>query len=88
MASKEEAAADGEEGTKKKRAGVSVPEEWPWEEAKKLFDNPDVLPASEVELDWKSPDVDGLVQFLVNEKGFKSVFFSYESKRSSRSRCS
>ncbi|KAH8108680.1 PIN domain-like protein [Phellopilus nigrolimitatus] len=59
----------GEEG-KKKKGGVSVPEEWPWEEAKKVFEKPDVLPADEVELDWKSPDVDGLVQFLVTEKGF------------------
>ncbi|KAI5123452.1 hypothetical protein M0805_008823 [Coniferiporia weirii] len=63
---KEEAAEEG----KKKKGGVSVPEEWPWEEAKKIFEKPDVLPADEVELDWKAPDVDGLVQFLVTEKGF------------------
>ncbi|KAL1722906.1 PIN domain-like protein [Schizophyllum commune] len=54
----------------KARGGVQIPEEWPWEEAKKLFLTPDVIPADEVELEWKSPDVDGLVQFLVNEKGF------------------
>ncbi|KAF9242667.1 PIN domain-like protein [Melanogaster broomeanus] len=54
----------------KKKGGVQVPEEWPWEEAKKLFEKPDVLPASEVELEWKDPDVEGLVQFLVVEKGF------------------
>ncbi|KZV66860.1 PIN domain-like protein [Peniophora sp. CONT] len=67
-----EAAEEDEEGgkKKKKRAGVQVPEEWPWEAAKKLFENPDVLPADEVELDWQAPDVDGLVDFLVREKGF------------------
>ncbi|KAF8443118.1 PIN domain-like protein [Boletus edulis BED1] len=54
----------------KKKGGIQVPEEWPWEEAKKLFEKPDVLPASEVELEWKDPDVEGLVQFLVVEKGF------------------
>ncbi|TRM60548.1 PIN domain-like protein [Schizophyllum amplum] len=54
----------------KGRGGVTIPEDWPWEEAKKLFLTPDVIPADDVELDWKSPDVDGLVQFLVNEKGF------------------
>ncbi|KAL1744526.1 PIN domain-like protein [Schizophyllum fasciatum] len=54
----------------KPRGGVQIPGEWPWEEAKKLFLKPDVIPADDVELEWKSPDVDGLVQFLVNEKGF------------------
>ncbi|KAI0074139.1 PIN domain-like protein [Panus rudis PR-1116 ss-1] len=66
-AAKEEAA--GEDG-KKKKGGISVPEEWPWEEAKKLFATPDVTPADQVEIEWKNPDVDGLVQFLVTEKGF------------------
>ncbi|OAX41669.1 PIN domain-like protein [Rhizopogon vinicolor AM-OR11-026] len=70
QAEKEEKAADAEDGAKKKKGGIQVPEEWPWEEAKKLFEHPDVLPASEVELEWKNPDVDGLVQFLVTEKGF------------------
>ena len=92
-AKEESAAAEAEEGdgggegsgeeaapkapTKKKRGGVVVPEYWPWEEAKKIFEKPDVLPANEVELEWKAPDVDGLVQFLVNEKGFKCVVFSF-----------
>ncbi|KAJ8591926.1 PIN domain-like protein [Rhizopogon salebrosus TDB-379] len=70
QAEKEEKVADAEDGAKKKKGGIQVPEEWPWEEAKKLFEQPDVLPASEVELEWKNPDVDGLVQFLVTEKGF------------------
>ncbi|PSR70456.1 hypothetical protein PHLCEN_2v13607 [Hermanssonia centrifuga] len=66
-AAKEEAGEDG----KKKRGGVSVPEEWPWEQAKKVFEKPDVTPADQIELDWKSPDVEGLVEFLVKDKGFK-----------------
>ncbi|OJA15822.1 hypothetical protein AZE42_04031 [Rhizopogon vesiculosus] len=70
QAEKEEKAADTEDGAKKKKGGIQVPEEWPWEEAKKLFEHPDILPASEVELEWKNPDVNGLVQFLVTEKGF------------------
>ncbi|KAH7885537.1 PIN domain-like protein [Phlebopus sp. FC_14] len=90
QAEKEEKAADAEDGTKKRKGGIQVPEEWPWEEAKKIFEKPDVLPASEVEvclllhftgsrvgilnghpqLEWKDPDVEGLVQFLVTEKGF------------------
>lgn len=54
----------------KGKGGVMIPEEWPWEEAKKIFMEPEVLPADEVELEWKNPDVDGLLQFLVTEKGF------------------
>ncbi|KAK7677732.1 Flap endonuclease 1-A [Cerrena zonata] len=66
-AAKEEAA--GDDG-KKKKGGIQIPEEWPWEQAKKVFETPDVTPADQIELDWKNPDVDGLVQFLVTEKGF------------------
>ncbi|KAF8349580.1 flap endonuclease 1 [Amanita rubescens] len=54
----------------KAKGGVQIPEHWPWEEAKKLFEKPDVLPADQVELEWKNPDVEGLVEFLVKQKGF------------------
>ncbi|KAJ7219904.1 flap endonuclease 1 [Mycena pura] len=74
-------------GKGKGKGGIVVPEEWPWEEAKKLFEHPDVIPADELEvwfetvlhreysiddiqLEWTNPDVEGLVQFLVVEKGF------------------
>ncbi|KAK0465155.1 flap endonuclease 1 [Desarmillaria tabescens] len=57
-------------GKGKGKGGIAVPEEWPWEEAKKVFEKPDVTPADEIELEWKNPDIDGLVQFLVTEKGF------------------
>lgn len=50
QAEKEEKAVDAEEGGKKKKGGIQVPEEWSWQEAKKLFEKPDVLPASEVEV--------------------------------------
>jgi len=30
--------------------GIRIPEDWPWEQAKKLFENPDVIPAEEVEV--------------------------------------
>ena len=46
VAAKDETAEDG----KKKKGGISIPEEWPWEEAKKIFEKPDVKPAEEVEV--------------------------------------
>ncbi|KAH9999631.1 PIN domain-like protein [Russula compacta] len=69
QAEKEEAAADKEDG-KKRKGGVQVPAEWPWEEAKKIFEQPDVTPSDQIELEWAPPDVEGLVDFLVKEKGF------------------
>lgn len=29
--------------------------------------------ADALQIEWKNPDIDGLVQFLVTEKGFKCV---------------
>ena len=34
----------------KGKGGVMMPDEWPWEDAKKIFEKPDVLPADEVEV--------------------------------------
>ena len=47
-----------------------LPDPWPYKEARRLFQTPEVTPGSE--LDVKIPDVDeeGLVQFMVDEKGF------------------
>ncbi|KAF2402255.1 flap endonuclease 1 [Trichodelitschia bisporula] len=49
-----------------------IPDDWPYEDARQLFVAPDVRPASDPECDikWEQPDVDGLVKFLVQEKGF------------------
>ncbi len=49
QAEKEEAAAEKEDG-KKKKGGVQVPAEWPWEEAKKVFEQPDVTPSDQIEV--------------------------------------
>ncbi|THU81728.1 PIN domain-like protein [Dendrothele bispora CBS 962.96] len=57
-------------GKGKLKGGVQMPEDWPWEDAKRLFEHPDVVPADDLELEWKSPDIEGLVDFLVREKGF------------------
>ncbi|ORY26869.1 PIN domain-like protein [Naematelia encephala] len=51
-------------------AGMQIPEHWPWEEAKQVFLHPDVVKGDDLELEWKTPDVDGLVEFLCRDKGF------------------
>lgn len=50
----------------------TVPEDWPYQEARLLFLEPDVRPAEDPECDfkWEAPDVEGLVKFLVEEKHF------------------
>lgn len=49
-----------------------IPEDWPYQDARLLFLEPDVRSADDPECDfkWEAPDVEGLVQFLVHEKGF------------------
>jgi flap endonuclease-1 len=49
-----------------------IPEDWPYADARELFFNPDVRPADHPDCDfkWEAPDIEGLVQFLVTEKGF------------------
>jgi flap endonuclease-1 len=50
----------------------TIPDDWPYKDARELFLNPDVRQADHPECDfkWEAPDVEGLVQFLVTEKGF------------------
>lgn len=50
----------------------TIPEDWPFEDARDLFFSPDVRQADDPECDfkWDKPDLDGLVKFLVTEKGF------------------
>ena len=51
----------------------TVPEDWPYQEARLLFLEPDVLPVTAPECEaikWDAPDMDGLIKFLVEEKGF------------------
>ncbi|KAF3992127.1 hypothetical protein FT663_01262 [Candidozyma haemuli var. vulneris] len=50
-----------------------IPENWPWAEAKELFMNPEITKtasADEVDVKWEEPNVDGLVEFMVQQKGF------------------
>ncbi|TPX08150.1 uncharacterized protein E0L32_010217 [Thyridium curvatum] len=50
----------------------TIPDDWPYEDARDLFFTPDVRQADDPECDfkWEKPDIEGLVQFLAIEKGF------------------
>ena len=66
----------------------TIPDEFhdQFDQARKLFKNPHVTPADEIELKWKEPDEEGLMQFLVKEKGFeeKKVHNVFERIKKSR----
>jgi len=47
-----------------------VPENWAFAQARELFVNPDVTDPNEIELEWKEPDEEGIIQYMCNEKGF------------------
>ena len=47
-----------------------VPENWLYEGASQLFKEPEVKPASEIELKWEKPDEEGLVKFMAEQNGF------------------
>ncbi|EAT89482.2 hypothetical protein SNOG_02751 [Parastagonospora nodorum SN15] len=51
---------------------LTLPEDWPFADARQLFLEPDVCPADAPECDfkWEAPDIEGLVKFLVEEKHF------------------
>lgn len=50
----------------------TIPEDWPYKDARALFLEPDVRSADapECNFEWKEADIQGLVDFLVAEKGF------------------
>lgn len=57
------------------RAGelkYTMPADYPHEDARELFLHPNTRAADEPECDfkWEKPDLEGLVKFLVEEKGF------------------
>ncbi|KAF2993134.1 Elongation of fatty acids protein 2 [Curvularia kusanoi] len=56
----------------KKSTKLTIPDDWPFADARTLFLEPDVKPADAPECDfkWEAPDVEGLVKFLVEEKHF------------------
>jgi flap endonuclease-1 len=50
----------------------TIPDDWPYQDARALFFQPDVAQADDPMCDfkWEAPDLDGLIKFLVEEKGF------------------
>ncbi|KAI1139216.1 DNA-repair protein rad2 [Hypoxylon sp. FL0543] len=56
----------------KQDSKYTLPEDWPFEDARALFFEPDVRQADDPLCDfkWEKPDIEGLVKFLAIDKGF------------------
>ena len=48
----------------------TLPEPFPFEEARALFNQPEVVDPETTELKWNEPDVEGLRKYLIDEKQF------------------
>lgn len=48
----------------------TVPEDWMYKEARRLFQEPEVTDPEELELKWSEPDEEGLIDYMVNQKNF------------------
>ncbi|CAH2097533.1 unnamed protein product [Euphydryas editha] len=46
------------------------PENWAYEDARRLFLNPEISDEKDIELKWSDPDEEGLVKFLCGDKQF------------------
>lgn len=47
-----------------------IPENWQYKAVRRLFLEPEVADCSDLELTWKEPDEEGLVEFLAKDKNF------------------
>eukprot|EP00127_Corallochytrium_limacisporum_P002659 Clim_evm95s134 gene=Clim_evmTU95s134 len=47
-----------------------IPEDYPYDEARRLFKEPEVTDPKTVEVKWNPPDEEGLVNYMVKQKGF------------------
>jgi flap endonuclease-1 len=48
----------------------TIPENWLFSEARRLFITPDVTPGEEFDFKWEKPDEEGLIKYMCEEKGF------------------
>lgn len=48
----------------------SVPKDWPYQRARELFKNPEVVKGEDVKISFSEVNREGLKEFLVNDKGF------------------
>eukprot|EP00128_Syssomonas_multiformis_P000610 Colp12_sorted_trinity150504_noHs@33652 len=68
------------------KAKYPVPDDWKFAEARELFVTPEVTSGSTLDLKWNTPDEEGLVKFMVHEKGFSEERIRSNVKKLAKSR--
>jgi len=48
----------------------TIPENWLFKEARQLFLEPEVTPADKIDLQWRKPDEEKLIEFMCTKNGF------------------
>ena len=51
----------------------SIPEDWPYQHVRQLFESPDVVIELVEPLKWNMPDTEALVDYMVKQNGFSEV---------------
>jgi len=64
----------------------TVPENWPFVEARRLFVEPDVADAKDLEIKWSEPDEDALVEYMCGSKGFNEERIRNGAKKLAKAR--
>ncbi|KAH9507531.1 Elongation of fatty acids protein 2 [Bulinus truncatus] len=64
----------------------TIPEDWLFQEARKLFQEPEVTDPEQIEIKWVDPDEEGLVEFMVQQKNFNEERIRNGAKKLLKSR--
>ncbi|KAJ3375954.1 Elongation of fatty acids protein 2 [Allomyces arbusculus] len=65
-----------------------VADDWPYDEARRLFKEPEVTDPETIELKWNDPDEEGLVEFMCKKNGFNEERIRNGVKRLQKSKSS
>jgi len=64
----------------------TIPEDWPYERARELFQTPEVTPGEDVDLKWTEPDEEALIKYMCEDKGFSEDRIRNGIKKLSKAR--
>ncbi|KAL7753682.1 Elongation of fatty acids protein 2 [Sorochytrium milnesiophthora] len=64
----------------------NIADDWPYEDARRLFLNPEVADPETLDIKWTDPDEEGLVEFMVKEKNFSEDRIRAGAKKLFKSR--
>ncbi|ESO98353.1 hypothetical protein LOTGIDRAFT_114414 [Lottia gigantea] len=64
----------------------TIPEDWMYKEARRLFQEPEVTDPTEIDLKWTDPDEDKLIEYMCTQKNFSEDRIKNGIKKISKAR--